>query len=441
MNRSKIKGWKDVFIFTFTQTLKSKAYIITFVFLLTVAVLSMPIIHLITSSGNDKGEIGKLKKVYVLNQTAITSLDFSVLKSYEELKDLVVSVTNEGYDVLEKRLEDDESTSVILKITDEEGVYSFHFIRSSKKDIKNSNTNYIAPYLIEVFETGRYKAQGITDDQKAVIDIQVRTEVFHTDISGEKIIDEDTSISQGEYMFVYGLLIIIFFVNTMASSQISTSVVSDKSSKIIEYLLTSIKPLALIIGKVLAMLCSVLAQIIGLIVMVFVSDKLTSIIFKTNDSILGGFIPSSIFENINIINIICCLLMVGLGLVCYAIIAGMTGACVSRIEEINEGMTLFTLINLVGFYIGIIAASSMLTAGDSPLVTFALLFPLSSPFFLPGAVLIGKANILLICASILILAAFVIIIFRFTAKVFEVLILHNGNKIGVKELFSISKSA
>jgi ABC-2 type transport system permease protein len=69
-----------------------------------------------------------------------------------------------------------------------------------------------------------------------------------------------------------------------------------------------------------------------------------------------------------------------------------------------------------------------------------MLFPLSSPFLLPGSILVGKVGAPLIAASILLLAVSIFLLFQFVAKVFETLILHNGNKIKIKELIKISKT-
>ena len=47
-------------------------------------------------------------------------------------------------------------------------------------------------------------------------------------------------------------------ITIMASSKIATSIVMEKSSKVIEQLLISVKPLAIVVGKTLATLVAVL---------------------------------------------------------------------------------------------------------------------------------------------------------------------------------------
>jgi ABC-2 type transport system permease protein len=109
-------------------------------------------------------------------------------------------------------------------------------------------------------------------------------------------------------------------------------------------------------------------------------------------------------------------------------------------EEVSEGLTLFSIINLVGAYVGIGAAGVLMGAGDNPFVTFAFLFPLSSPFVLPGAILIGKAGIAIATLAIIIQILFIILLFLFVAKVYETLILYNGQRLKIKDLVKISKT-
>ena len=45
MKKDSIRGWKDVFTFTLTQTLKSKAYIVSLVIMMVIAMVSMPLMN------------------------------------------------------------------------------------------------------------------------------------------------------------------------------------------------------------------------------------------------------------------------------------------------------------------------------------------------------------------------------------------------------------
>jgi len=146
-------------------------------------------------------------------------------------------------------------------------------------------------------------------------------------------------------------------------------------------------------------------------------------------------------SNLNPGNVVIGLVVAGIGMVLYATLAGLCGATVSRMEEVNECLTVLTVATLVGFYIGMMAADGMMASGTSAFSTFALLFPLSSAFLLPGALLVGKVDLWILLLSVLILIISVIVMFAFVAKVYESLILHNGNRIRMKELMTIFKNS
>jgi len=442
MKKSNITGWKDVFSFTLIQTLKSKAYIISFVILLVLTIVSMPLITMITSSGStDDNAPSPVKKVYVNNETSLLNMDFSELLKDEAMGHIVFEEIKEDYDTVADRIEKEEKESVILTMTENEGMYSLAFVKASKGPIKDNNMQLLGDAVAKQFETFKLHTLGVTQEQAAMLYAEVETKVSLADLSGAPIVKEDTSISSGEYWFIYGILFVVLMVNMMASSQIASSIVTEKSTRVIEYLLISVKPLALMVGKVIAMLTAVLLQMISMVVVLFVSNTVSANLNSSSgESVIAHFLPKDIFQNLNIINFLVCLILIILGLIFYATLAGLAGATVSRIEELGEGLMLFTMTNLVGCYIGLGAASTLMGSGENAFVTFSFLFPLSSPFILPGAILIGKASLPIIAAALVLQVIFIVLLFRFVAKVYETLILHNGNTIKLKELIKLSKT-
>ena len=441
MKKTSITGWKDVFTFTLRQTLKSKAFIISYIILLTMVAISMPLLSLLTSEGTATNDNISIEKVYVNNQTALPMTDFSNLAGDELLKDIIFTDLTEDYDTVANRIDETESSSVIFTLTDLDGVYQLSLARSENGSVSDNDLTYLGDALSRLFDQTRIQSLGIPEEQHTLIQSPVIIADTKSDQPSDAVYTEDTTISGSDYGFMYAILFVILMVNMMASTQIATSIVTEKSTRVIEYLLISVKPLALILGKIFAMLVAVLLQIISMVLMAFVSNKLSSIITGNNSSPLAQFLPESAFDNLTVPKIILCIICVALGIIFYAIMAGLTGATVSKLEELNEGLILFTISNIVGAYIGMGAAGSMVAAGYNAFVIFAFLFPLSSPFILPGAILTGNASFLIIAIAIVIQILSIVLIFKFVAKVFETLILHNGNRIKLKEVFKLSKSA
>ncbi|MGI6537201.1 MAG: ABC transporter permease [Caldicoprobacterales bacterium] len=366
MNKNDLSGWKNVFTFTLVQTLKNKAYIITYIILIILALISIHVINMISSPDNtDTDEPIEINKVYVNNQTQLTGLDFNEIIDDERLSHIVFETLNEDYDALADRIENSEKDSAILNITHDEGMFRLEFLVSSGKKLSNEEWFQLSGTIADEFESFKNNPLGITEEQLRAVNSEIATEISVYDSEGNKVIEKDTSITYSEYWFIYGILFTVMMVNIMASTQIATSIVTEKSSRVIEFLLISIKPLALMIGKILAMLTAVLVQVVSLIIVVFLSNKLSSAFSSGNSGAgLSQLLPADIFNNLNPINILFCLLVVVLGMTFYAALAGLTGATVSRLEEMNEGLTLFTFVNMAGAYIGIGAANVLNGSGS-----------------------------------------------------------------------------
>lgn len=441
MNKNNLTGWKDVLSFTFIQTIKNKAFLISFLILIILSVFSIPVYTILTSGNADNADGSQITKVYIENKT-----DFDVSDLLKDTKNpmftaVKAELITSDIDAVSKKIQDNERTSVLLTIEEKDGMYKLALAKASKGPVSEESVALLGEELSLQFNQLKIKALGISEEKATLLQSEVTVKTSEADAEGVIVEEINTAISGTEYWFMYGLLFILLMVNIMASSQIASSIVTEKSTRVIEYLLTSVRPLALMVGKTIAMLTAVTLQFITLIIIISISNLVSATyLSENNTNVMSSLLPSNIFENLNPLNLIVCLLLIVLGMVFYSTLASLAGATVSKMEELKEGLQLFTIANIAGAYIGIAAAGILMASGDNSFVTFAFLFPLSSPFILPGAILIGKATPILIIAAILLQVFFIMMLFRFTAKVFETLILHNGNTIKIKELFKMSKT-
>jgi ABC-2 type transport system permease protein len=442
MKNNNIGRWKDVYNFTLIQAFKNKAFIISFVILIVLSMVSMPIISMLTGRGKtDVNTPSPVKKVYVKNETALPVMDFKEVLKDPRMSRIVFDTMQDDYNVVSKRIEEKENESVILTISESGENYSLNFVKASKGPVTEGGLQALSDLILPQFEAFKINALGIKDEQLAIIHAPVTTKVSMSDANGALTVKEDTKISSSQYWFIYGILFIVMMANVLASTQIASSIVTEKSTRVIEYLLTSVKPLSIMAGKILGMLTAVMLQLISMVGILFISNKVSSALSSGNgESVMSRYLPKDIFHNLSLVNIVFCIVLIVLGIIFYATLAGLTGATVSRIEELQEGLMLFTFTNLIGSYIGIAAAVMLMGKGINAFVIFAFLFPLSSPFILPGAILIGKAGLIIAIAAIILEIIFIILLLKFVAKVYETLILHNGSKIKITELIKISKT-
>lgn len=437
MTKNNLTGWQEVFRFTLTQTLKSKAYQISFAILILMSLISVPLLQFIMPS-DQEDQVSPIHTLYIQNNSDLGPFDFTLLTQEDYYHNMLVE-SIQDIESTRSTITEKETDSVLLMIDNSPGSYSLKFETAKETKISKEQLNKLGSDISELFESQKLTLLGIEVEQLNFIQAPITTLVSETDESGSAIYTENTSITMSEYWFLYGILFIVLMVNIMASTQIATSIVTEKSTRVVENLLISVKSLSLMVGKVLAMLVSVLLQMISLIFVVVMSNLILSLV-QNKESMLASMIPENIFVNITPINILLCLFSIVLGLIFYGVLAGMFGATVSKLDEINEGLMVFTLINIIGAYVGMGAAGSLIGVGNNPFVTFALLFPISSPFLLPGALLLGKAGVLMSFLALLIQVLSIALLFKFVAGIYEILILHNGDTIKLKALFQIAKS-
>lgn len=440
MKKDSVRGWKDVFTFTLQQTLKSKAYIGTLIFMIVIAIVSMPLMNLILSNTvEEEIEKSSIEKVYLSNMTVYQSLDIAA-ELPENYQHIEFTAAKEDMETLETRLLEEEENSVVLTLKEDDQYCYIQFLCSPKREASNYELQMLGQYVQNAYTKAKVQLLGLSTEELQFFETSVVASASVVDTESAVVL-EDTSITEGEYWFIYGMMFVVLMVCVMAASQVASSIVQEKSTRVIEYLLTSVRPLAIIVGKVFAMLVSVMIQLVALVLAAFISMKLGEVISGEGNNVIAQFMTPEMLASLNFVNIVLGLIVAGAGMVFFSILAGLCGATASRMEDANESLSLLTILSLVGFYIGFGAAGTLMASGDNAFVTFALIFPLSSSFLLPAALLVGKAELWITLAAIVVLLLSIVLMFGFVAKVYEGLILHNGNRLKMKEVFAMAKDS
>lgn len=222
---------------------------------------------------------------------------------------------------------------------------------------------------------------------------------------------------------------ILFFAVYFYGNFVAVSVSSEKTSRVMETLVTSTTPKNIIIGKTIAMGLVGLSQMLLLVLTAFVSYKL--------------FIPtemdfiSSMIGNINfsVTSIAICIIYFILGYTVYAFLNAVTGATVSKVEDLNSAQTPVALISLFSFYLAYFTSTIPDSAGSK----FASIFPFSAAFSMPGRILAGGATGGEVATSIALLILTAIVLAFISIKVYSGAVLHYGKRLNLKDLLKLSK--
>lgn len=471
------KGWQNVFRFTLIQHIKTKSFIvgtIIFCVILSAICVLTNILPVVLGADEELGGIidsmddsyADFGNIYVIDETGLlTDEDFAYAKELGA----VMSITDREADGLVDELSLKETAEALVKIT---------AVTDTNKELLGYTANV---YYSE--GSSATSANSLSDlvytliDRRKMLDLGVSSEDYPKTLisvsctalkAGSKQVDLFTGMIN--YIVPLVLPIVLFALIVSYGQTVAQSIATEKTSRVMELLLVSVRPLAVVIGKVLAMgvisfgqamlmsgVCVVSVAIsapFGIMGRMFTIIGNSDILENAGEAAASaGFSLediemarglSDIFKNFTPLNIILICVIFILGFLFFSLIAALVGASVSRMEDLAAAMQPFMLIAVLGMYLAyfpVIFNADSLFEGvvtTNPVQVFSYYFPLSSPFALPGAILLGSFNVIQSIIAVLVLAACVVLIAIVVSKVYEAIILHNGNRIKFGDILKMA---
>lgn len=448
MKNSKITGWKDVFLFTITQNIKSKSYIIsTVVITLFIAILCfclnfLPAIIFDTASSALEDEI-EIEQVYIFDNSGRSEIDYSGLLEMDGIPENLEINTVDSADT--KVIEGTKS-AVLVEIIGEEGSYNVEVTVPEDSEVSNDDAYSFSASVADYFRQVHCTELGITADQIAFYDLPVDSSVLMLGAD-----DEISVVALFVEYFVNVALVLVFMLLINAYGRMTASVVAmEKSSKVMELLLTSIRPVATIFGKVLAMSTLLVGQIIlWLIVGVgsyFGSNAiLGSIDSKYADGLSELFDllkQAGIVFDLSPLVILISIAIIVTGFTVYNAIAGFIGATVGKIEDLGQSLQTFAFLAVVGAYVPLFGFINMISTGltQNPLLNISRVLPICSLYLIPSEMILGSNTISAGLIALGINIGTLVILMVLISKVYESVILYTGNHLKLKDIIKMSKS-
>ena len=449
------KGWQNVFAFTFIQQVKTKSFIIgTIVISLIVAIMSflanfLPTLFLSgDSDASDDMQNSTVRTLYISNETGF-NIDLSDFSPAPGTKCEIVTAAQAEEKLA--ALENSAESEMLSRITVQSGMFCVDSVYSGKNTlIQQSDCSSITNLLAQTVKARYLMSFGIPES-----DLPLSLSGVSTSIScaGEEPVSEIQNIINAIVPMISSIILFIFIFSY--SQLVAQSVAIEKSSRIVEYLLTSIKPLGLIIGKVLAMCCVSLMQFLIIIAsgaIGFIAAMPIGIFSKLGtaasalENAAGSGAADGVkyvidealkaFSNVDGSVFIIMIIVFILGFLLFAGLAGLAGSSVSKMEDLAPALQPISIVGVLGFYL---AYFPQVTGEENTMSVVARYLPISSPFILPSDYMLGKIGIAEALISIAVLAVADILLMMFVAKVYESIILHTGNRLKVGDMIKMSK--
>lgn len=270
---------------------------------------------------------------------------------------------------------------------------------------------------------------GLTDQQMQQLQAPIHVEVAQVKSSidgGQSKSAEEQGINMG---IIYFLIIFLFMAVMISGQMIASEVTAEKSSRVMEVLITSVSPLTSMFGKITGMFLIVLMQLASYIVIAFININLPH-----NAEMMKSL--NIDFSVVDPMLIVTAVLYFFLGFFLFATLYAALGSIVSRTEDLGSAVMPMTFVSLAGFYIAIFSISTP----DSMLVKFSSHFPLFSPFVMILRVGLTNIPIWEVMVSLAILIVTIYLAVYVSAKTYRTGVLMYGKRPSLKELRKAMKA-
>lgn len=223
---------------------------------------------------------------------------------------------------------------------------------------------------------------------------------------------------------VYVLLFVIYFAVILYANMIAMEVAIEKSSRVMEILISSVSPIKQMFAKILGVGLLSLTQLILILSVGYYSIQ------KNLASMENGFFDFFGFDNISMTTIIYAVVFFVLGYFLYATLAAFLGSLVSRIEDVQQMITPMTLLVVAGFMIAMFG----LGQPDTPIITITSYIPFFTPMIMFMRVGMLNLPVWEPILGIAILLVTIIIFAVFGARVYKGGVLMYGKSNSFKDI-------
>ena len=220
-------------------------------------------------------------------------------------------------------------------------------------------------------------------------------------------------------IYTFVLIYALYMAITFYGSHVMNSVVTEKTSRAMEVLATSVKPNALLFGKIISTSLAGLIQIAAIIIEAFICVKISSV----NNP---DFPVNQIISNIPTQILVYMLIFFLLGFLIYSFLYGAFASTVSKIDELSSAIMPVQIIIIFTFFVTMSAINS--GNADTPFNVFLSYFPFTAPMMMFTRAIISNVSTLEIILSILVLIVSTYFIGWLSARIYRVGILMYGEK-------------
>lgn len=379
-----------------------------------------------------------------------SGLFVNALKSDDNINYNFITKSDESKKV--NALKNDENTDGILIIPELKDSDYVSFEQNTQLLLNNKigfdTKKMIASEINEVLKKDKIKKLGIENSQLKDLDKKFSLKTINISENNK----EDSDLAFGVksvlsmlLMYVTFMFIIIYGVRVMRS------VLEEKNNRVVEIIISSVKPFELMMGKILGVTMVALTQFIVWISMSVVGALVLNTGFSTMPKSIPGAdqdvaskfdiiemgtqISHSLLELNFPLIIFVFIVFFLLGYMFYSSIYAAVGSAVDNETETQQ----FTIFAVLPLMLGMYGSFTVMNNPDGPLGFWLSIIPFTSPVAMIARIPFGVPVWQIVLSISLLLGTTIFMIFV-AGKIYRVGILMHGNKASLKEIWKWIKN-
>ena len=295
----------------------------------------------------------------------------------------------------------------------------------------------ISRQISDIVEREKLRAYDIENLDQILASVATNIELatYENNGTGEEATMESTSSGIN---YVLGLILgmMLYMLLILYGQMVLTSVVEEKSSRVIDVMVTSSTPFQIMMGKILGIALVALTQVAIWAVMVIAASKfLLPLVFSaelvaTNDMMMQSIV-GTLSDTGYLASLFGCLAlyMVG-GFLLYAALYAAAG---SAVDTVQEGQQYNTLI-MMPIILAIMLMMTIFNDPNSPVAFWASMVPFTSPIVMIARIPFGIPWWQIVVSLVVLYATYIGVVW-FAARIFRVGIFMHGKRPSWRELW------
>jgi ABC-type Na+ efflux pump permease subunit len=440
--KNNFRKWTDVYKFTLQQIFKKKGFRLITVLVALGIIITVVILNILSAKPEKELEPSSIEKVYVLDESGLIETDYSTyLQAIDDLRFKHInfeSVSNlSRQQAIEKYTENSENSLLVIVSANDEG-FEMEGILLKGSSVSEKNADSLLMVMTDAFNINKVMQAGLNQDKLAMVMTPIVT--LYSEVG------EDTNFVAMMLKAVAPMLfsLLLYFMLLIHGLTISREVSTEKTSKLVETLITRVHPYALITGKVLAVSSAAVIQVLvwflALIAGLFGGNAIAGSIYPEYENSVIAIIQmlrESLSETaFSIPALILAFIIFCVGFLFYCFLAGLSGSMVSKAEDAASVQGMFQMPIIVSWltcYLAVIREKDNI-------IEVARYIPFTAPFSAPIDLILGRMGLINGLISAIILILFSIVVIVLSAKIYKGLILYSGQKVNLKTIINALKS-